>query len=250
MSDRPTILGIPFDATSLADAVARTQAALGGRTVFHVVTPGPEFLMTSRHHQRFAEVLRQADLSLPDGMGVIVAAKILGQAGLRRIPGMDFLDGLLRAAVSGGVAVFLYGAMPGVAEAAAKRLTKQYVGLKIAGIESGFRGWIRVPESFVAWRIRRSRAAVLLVALGAPEQELWIDRNRSQLGSVRVAMGVGGAFDFWSGQVARAPQLMQRLGLEWAWRLLQQPRQRWRRIVTATWSFMIAVLNEKRRSHA
>lgn len=250
MPARQTILGIPFDATSLAGAVERTLQAIDDRAVFHVVTPGPEFLMTSQHHQRFADVLRRADLSLPDGMGVIFASKILGQTGLRRVPGMDFLDGLLRAAASGGLEVFMYGAMPGVAEAAAKRLTKQYAGLKIVGVESGFRGWIRVPESFVTWRIRRSRAAVLLVALGAPEQELWIDRNRYQLGSVRVAMGVGGAFDFWSGLVARAPKLMQRFGLEWAWRLLQQPHRRWRRIVTATWSFMIAVLNEKRRSHA
>lgn len=249
MPERPTILGIPFNVTTPESAVQQTIAALDGQKLFHVVTPGPEFLMASRHHARFADVLRRSDLSLPDGMGIVFASKILGHNGLRRIPGMSYLDGVLRAAAKHGTGIFLYGAMPGVADAAARRLVQRWPSLKIAGVESGFRGWIRVPESFITWRIRRSGASILFVALGAPQQELWIDRHRDQLGSVRIAMGVGGAFDFWSGQIKRAPVVMQRLGLEWAWRFLQQPRQRWRRIITATWSFMIAVLQEKRRLH-
>jgi N-acetylglucosaminyldiphosphoundecaprenol N-acetyl-beta-D-mannosaminyltransferase len=90
----------------------------------------------------------------------------------------------------------------------------------------------------------------LLVALGAPKQELWIHNNRDRLQTVKVAIGVGGAFDFWSGSVLRAPVFVRRLGLEWIWRLFQEPRKRWRRIITATWSFTRAVLSEKRRLHA
>lgn len=250
MTERPTILGIPFDAVSVQMAVDRTLTALAGSAVFQVVTPGPEFLMTSRHHAQFREVLQRADLSLPDGMGVVLAAKYLGQPGLRRIPGMEYLESLLAELSRKQIPVFFYGGMPGVADEAVRQLSLRFSGLRIAGAESGFRKWLRVPEAYICWRIRQSGAAVVFVALGAPEQELWIDRNRERLGLVRIAIGVGGAFDFWSKRIRRAPVWLRRLGLEWFWRLLQEPGKRWRRILTATWSFTHAVLREKWRTHA
>lgn len=249
MSDRPRILGVPFDTVALGEAAARSRAALTGDRLFHVVTAGPEFVMASRSQPEFAETLKRADLSLPDGMGILVAAKILRVSGLRRIPGMAYLERLLSICAKDKASVFFYGAMPGVAQAAAAELVRRYPGLEVAGVESGLRGWLLVPDSCTAWKIRRSGARVLFVALGAPAQELWIDRHRARLGNVRLAVGVGGAFDFWSGRIRRAPLFFQKLGFEWAWRLLREPRKRWRRIVTATWMFLREVWREKRRLH-
>jgi len=245
MPVRPRILGVPFDTVAIDEAIARSRTALAGDRLFHVVTAGPEFVMASRARPDFAAVLERSDLSLPDGMGIVIAAKILRTPGLHRIPGMEYLERLLAVCVNDGVGVFFYGAMPGVAQAAAAQLIRRHPGLRVAGIESGWRGWLRVPDRYVAWKIRRSRARVLLVALGAPDQELWLDRHRSRLGDVRLAIGVGGAFDFWSGRIRRAPVVFQKLGFEWAWRLLQEPRTRWRRIATAVVAFPAAVLRDK-----
>lgn len=247
---RPTILGIPFDQVNMRDAVVRTRAAFNGNRLFHVATAGPEFLMASRHDPKFAAVMQQADLTIPDGFGVILAARLLGHQGLHRIPGMEYLEETMMACVQDGVSIFLYGAQPGVAEDAARNLVRRYPNLQIAGIENGFRGWLRIPDTYVCWRVRKSGARLLLVALGAPRQEFWIDRNRHQLGQARVAIGVGGAFDFWAGRIRRAPIIFRKVGLEWLWRFMQEPRKRSRRIYYATWKFLQAVLQEKRGHHA
>ncbi len=205
--------------------------------------------MAARHHLDFQSILSRADLSLPDGFGVVLAARFLGLPRLTRISGMDFLSAMLERAEHQGWQVFFFGAQPGVAEQAVVKLLKRYPRLPVAGTESGWRHWLRLPDAYVCWRIRRARPDILLVALGAPQQELWIDANRQRLGSVRVAMGVGGAFDFWSGRIRRAPRLVQRLGLEWLWRLLQEPRARWPRIMTAVFLFPLTMLREKWRLH-
>lgn len=205
--------------------------------------------MAARHHARFQSILSRADLSLPDGFGLVLAARFLGLPRLARISGMDFLSAMLERAADQGWRIFFFGAQPGVAEQAVAKLLKRYPRLGVAGVESGWRHWLRLPDVYVCWRIRRARPDILLVALGAPQQELWIDANRQRLGSIRVAMGVGGAFDFWSGRIRRAPRLLQRLGLEWMWRLLQEPRRRGQRIVTAVVRFPLAVLREKWGAH-
>lgn len=249
MTARPQLLGVPFDVVSLAQALDRTAAAIRGKSLFQVVTPGPEFVMAARHHDRFRSILSRADLSLPDGFGLVLAARFLGLPRLARISGMDFLNVMFKRAEAEGWRFFFFGAQAGVAEQAAAKLLKRYPRLSVAGVESGWRHWLRLPDTYVCWRIRRARPDILLVALGAPQQELWIDANRQRLGSIRVAMGVGGAFDFWSGRIRRAPRALQRLGLEWLWRLLQEPRARWQRIVTAVFLFPLAMLREKWRLH-
>jgi len=162
---------------------------------------------------------------------------------------MDFLTALLKRAAEKGWKVFLYGGRAGIAERAAQRLWRSFPQLKIVGVESGWRSWSRLSDRTIRRRIRQSQADILLVALGAPRQELWIDRHRSEFGSVCLAVGVGGAFDFWSGAVRRAPLRWQRLGLEWVWRFLLEPRKRWRRIQTATVGFSSAIFQQWWREH-
>lgn len=245
MKPRATILGIPFDAMTEKEALDRIAESITMRRWCHVVTPGPEFVMTARHNSRFQDILRQADLSLPDGTGILFAAKFLGQPALRRMSGMDFIAALCARAAQDGWRVYLFGGTNGVAVHAAAALMRQYRGLNIVGAGNEFRHWFRLPERLVCWGIRRRKPDILLVALGAPDQELWIDRNRNDLGTVRVAMGVGGAFDFLAGSSRRAPRLLQDLGLEWLWRLITEPRKRWRRIFTAVIRFPWAVVKEK-----
>lgn len=247
MTNRTSILGIPFDAVTRPAAVERVAGAIHGRQLFHVVTAGPEFVMAAKNNEQFRRVLQSADLSIPDGFGIILASRLLGRSRLQRVSGMDFLSALIQRAAVDGWGVFLFGASSGIAEQAAAYLLRQHPSLKVVGVDSGFRSGWRLPDKFITWRIRRSGAQLLLVALGAPKQEVWIDQHRRTLGRVRIAVGVGGAFDFWSGVISRSPRLLQQIGLEWLWRLFQEPRRRWPRIVTAIWRFPLAVLREKLR---
>ncbi|MBI4090239.1 MAG: WecB/TagA/CpsF family glycosyltransferase [Candidatus Kerfeldbacteria bacterium] len=247
MDTRPTILNVPFDAVTLPQALAQAEQALISGRFCHVVTPGPEFVMLARRHQPFAAVLRRSALSLPDGMGVILAARVLGLPALHRVAGTDFMQTLLVRAAEAGWRVYFFGCLrPGAIEHAAHQAVRAYPGLRLVGAESGWRGRWRLPDRVVTWRIRRAQPDLLFVGLGAPEQELWIDRHRSQLGRVAVAVGVGGAFDYLAGVVRRAPKPLRVLGFEWLWRLLRQP-QRWQRIITAVVRFPVAVLQERWR---
>ncbi len=250
---RPSILGVPFDAIALPAVIERIADAITHRAFCHVVTPGPEFVMRAQRDHAFADVVRTAELSLPDGMGIVFAAKALGLPPLTRVTGVDLMDGVLRTAADRQWRVYLYGTLrEGTIARAAAEATAKYRGLRIVGADSGFRRWMRVSDVVACWRIRRSRADVLFVALGAPEQDLWIARNRHRLGSVAAAAGIGGAVDYLSGALPRAPKPVRMLGLEWLMRLALQPRRRWRRIVTAVVKFPAAVVIEKLRggSHA
>jgi len=250
--NRPTILGIPFDPVTMDETVDRVGAAITRRVFCQIVTPGPEFIMRARHDAAFGDVIRSAELSLPDGMGVVFAAKALGLPPLTRVTGNDLMEGIFNEAVKRNWRVYLYGTLrEGTIARAAAAATAKHPGLHIVGADSGFRRWLRVPDAVACWRIRRSKADVLFVALGAPAQDLWIARNRHRLGDVMVAAGVGGSIDYLSGALPRAPKVFRMLGLEWLVRLVMQPRRRWRRIVTAVIKFPVAVLQEmvRRGSH-
>lgn len=245
---RPTILGVPFDTSSLSEVVDRVDRAIATRTFMHIVTPGPEFVMRARNDRRYADVLAHADLSLADGMGIQFAARALGIRGITRVTGNDLVLGVMERAVQKKWRIYLYGSTRhGDIEKAAAGAIRQFPGLDIVGTESGFRrGW-KIPDAVMCWRIRRSKAEVLFVAFGAPEQEYWIARNRHRLGNVMVAAGIGGAAVYLAGTMPRAPKIMRSLGLEWLARLAVEPRRRWRRIVTAVIEFPFAVIVSKYR---
>lgn len=200
-------------------------------TCRHLVTLNPEYVMLARRDGEFREVLRQADLATADGIGIVLAARWLypGKARahpLRRITGVDLVEKL---AGTGEARLFLLGGAPGIASRAAVRLTSQNPGFMPAGLWAGGSPEVRDdPESLA--RIRESGAGVVLVAYGAPGQIHWIARNQDALASlgVRLAIGVGGAFDYLAGAIPRAPGWMRRAGLEWLYRLVRQP-WRWRR---------------------
>ncbi|WP_026370645.1 WecB/TagA/CpsF family glycosyltransferase [Kallotenue papyrolyticum] len=238
------LLGVRIDDVDMDEAVARIEAMLRAGGTHHVVTVNPEFVMTAQRHPIFREVLCRADLAVPDGTGLLLAARLTGQRLRRRVPGVELCERLAALSARTGARLFLLGAAPGIAEAAAATLQQRFPGVVIAGCYAGSPR--PEDEATIRARLRQARPDILLVAYGSPAQDLWIARNQPELG-IPVALGVGGSFDYLSGAVPRAPRLMRRLGLEWFYRLLRQP-WRWQRIWTAVVRFPLAVLREHCRA--
>lgn len=219
------VLGVRVHAVTQAQAMAQVEAALDGGGSLHVATVNPEFIMAAQRDQAFRAVLDEVDLAVPDGVGLVVAGRLLGLPLPERVAGVDLVESIAERAARRGWRLFFLGARPGVALAAAEQLRRRYPGLLVAG---AFAGSPRPEEEeAILEQVRMARADVLLVAFGAPAQDLWLRRVRGRH-PARVAIGVGGAFDFISGRAQRAPRWLRRLGLEWLHRLYREP-WRWRR---------------------
>jgi N-acetylglucosaminyldiphosphoundecaprenol N-acetyl-beta-D-mannosaminyltransferase len=213
------ILGVRVDCLEMKETLERIEGFVGSGRLHQVATVNPEFVMRAQKDREFARVLEGADLCLPDGMGVVWAARRQGCPLGEPVAGTDLVGPLAALCARHGFRLFLLGAQPGVADELAVRLVAANPGLDVAA-HAGDPDASDDEESLR--RISDHRTDVLLVAYGAPAQELWIDRLHSRLG-VSVAIGVGGAFDYLTGRVARAPAWMRRAGLEWAYRLAHQP---------------------------
>lgn len=221
---RVDILGVGFDALDLSGAVAEIERRLDdGRRTF-VITANPEFVMLARRAPDVAALAQRADLVLPDGTGAVLASRILGEPLPGRAPGRLLIDVLAPTIARRSLSVFLLGAAPGIADTAAETLRRRVPGLRIAGTFAGAHD--RDAESLE--RVKAAGPDVLLVAFGMPRQERWIARNLDRLPGVRLAIGVGGVFDQLAGAVRMPPPAVHRAGLEWLWRLAQDP-SRWRR---------------------
>ncbi len=231
------ILGVRIDNVDLAAAVPRLLSMAASGRPHHVVTVNPEFIMIAQRDAVFREVLERADLALPDGVGILHAARVLGRPLRGRATGVDTVLALADASEKHPVSFFLLGGQPGVAEEAAARLVTRAPSLRIAGTYAGSPR--PEEEDTIVALVRRAAPDFLFVAYGAPQQDLWIARNLQRLG-VPVAMGVGGVFDYVSGRVPWAPATWRRLGFEWLYRLIHQP-WRWRRMLALP-RFALAVL--------
>lgn len=236
--ERTVLLGVPFDRVTMREAVTRVLVMLDGNAQSHVMTPNAEMLVAACRDEAFRAVLNAASLNVADGIGVVWMSRLIGRPLPERVAGVDLVR-RLAAELPERHGVFLLGAADGVAERAAAALIEANPRLTIAGTASGSPRDSDAPA--LLERIRASGAALLLVAYGAPAQDIWIHRHRSELPSVRVAIGVGGTFDFLAGKRRRAPLWMRRAGIEWAWRLWLEPR-RIGRIVTAVFVFPLLVL--------
>jgi N-acetylglucosaminyldiphosphoundecaprenol N-acetyl-beta-D-mannosaminyltransferase len=215
------------DALSLDEAARRIGALIAEGQRAQVVTLNPELVMRAQRDAGLAQIIRAARLVTADGVGVVWALRLAGQRIPERVTGVDLAAALAERAAATGAPIFLLGAAPGVAQAAAMALSQRYPGLRVAGC------WAGAPhprdDAAATARIRASGARVALVAYGAPAQELWIARNLPALPGV-VALGVGGALDLLAGHIPRAPGWMRAAGLEWLYRLARQP-WRWRRML-------------------
>jgi N-acetylglucosaminyldiphosphoundecaprenol N-acetyl-beta-D-mannosaminyltransferase len=229
--DRPgrrsvTILGIQIDDVTIDDAVQRVIEWAGSAAGRRVVTPNPEMVMAARRLPPFASVLNESDLAVPDGVGLWWASRLLGTPLRATVPGVDLVEALGPKAAILRHRWYLLGAAPGVAAQAGRVLARRHPGLVIVGAEAGDPR--PAADAAVIDRIRAAGPVnLLLVAYGAPAQEIWLARNLATSGA-SVGIGVGGTFNFLAGRSARPPAHVQHIGLGWLYRLATEP-WRWRR---------------------
>jgi N-acetylglucosaminyldiphosphoundecaprenol N-acetyl-beta-D-mannosaminyltransferase len=190
----------------------------------------------------YKATLRACDRVFADGIGLRLGGRMLGVELRDNVNGTDMYPLLCQAAAKAGRSLYLLGARPGVAAAAAAAMRTRFPGLIIAGARDGY--FSADEEDAVIEAINRSGAAILLVAMGAPRQEQWIARHRARL-LPPIAMGVGGLFDFYSGRIRRAPPWMRKTGLEWVYRLLQEPGRMWRRYLIGNPLFLYRVSRQR-----
>lgn len=223
------ILGIPVHMVTTTEVIELVREFMKKPRLHQIATVNPEFVMAAQEDGEFCRVLMEADLCIPDGVGLLLAGRWLGQPLPERVAGSTLVYLLAELSADEGWRLFLLGSAPGVAAEAGHKLQMKYPKLEIAGTFAGS------PEpkenEAIVQMINDSQADMLFVAYGAPKQDKWIARNRSALTTVRVAMGIGGSLDFITGRAVRAPQWVQNVGLEWLHRLYKEP-WRWRRMAS------------------
>jgi N-acetylglucosaminyldiphosphoundecaprenol N-acetyl-beta-D-mannosaminyltransferase len=238
------VLGVRVDDVTYPEALHILLDAIASRTPHVVTTPNPEFVMLARRDRVFRAALNHATLNIPDGIGLVLAARVGGDRLRQHVQGTDLVLMLAEASARAGHRWFLLGGFGDVATRAAHVLARQFPGLQIVGAEAGS------PLADDDPQVRAQIAAaapvdVILVAYGAPKQELWLDRNLAALG-IPVGIGVGGVFNYLSGDAPRAPGWVRKLHFEWLHRLLTQP-WRWRRQLALPAFGLLAVAEAVRR---
>ena len=219
------VMTITFDNITMEQAVETAMGHIAARSRCRVVTPNAEFALEAKKNPRFLNILNGSQLVLADGISVVLASRILGDPMQGRVTGVGFAQALAAAMAKEGRSIFLLGAKPGVAELAAQKLQETYPGLQIAGTHDGY----FKEEAPVVAAINAAKPDALLVCLGAPKQEYFMEDHDGEL-EVPVMAGLGGSMDVLAGKVQRAPEFYQKYGLEWLYRLVKEP-QRWRRMI-------------------
>lgn len=240
----PTLdfFGVTLANTTMGAAIDWIVERARARRPAQIAFVNPDCLNIAYRHAAYHRVLTQAARVLPDGIGIHLGCRILGLALRENVNGTDLFPRLCERCAGEGLSLYLLGARPGVAAAAAAEMQRRYPGLKIAGTRDGYFG--AADEAQVLAGINASGADILLVALGAPRQELWLAEHAAGLAPT-VRLGVGGLFDFYSGRIPRAPLWMREIGLEWTWRLIQEPGRMWRRYVIGNPLFLFRVWRQK-----
>lgn len=268
------VLKIRFDKVTLKEATEIAVKLAKSKNQSYITTPNPEILLESLKNPKFAKILNNSKLNIPDGTGILWATKYLDitknnkskfikilkwifslkihlfypkyiRSVLKeRVTGVDLMEKICEKAHRNNLKIYLLGAKEGTAEKVKGILEKKYSGIQIVGTFSGSPS--PEEEKEITNLIKESNANVLFVAYGAPKQELWIARNLKKMPQVKLAIGIGGAFNFIAGILKRAPEFMQKMGIEWLYRLFQEP-SRIKRIYNATVKFSIKVLKSSLR---
>ena len=225
-NEKIDIRGIYFDnvTTDECEAIIEELLSKGGDTCA-VYTPNAEIAQACVEDADLRKIINSAGLILPDGVGVVKAAKILGTPLRGKVAGVEFGEKTLEVAAREGKKVFFLGGKPGVAEEAAKKMREKYTGLDICGTNDGYFKKSGKESDAVASKIDGSGAEVLFVCLGFPAQEKWIYENKAKLPKVKMCLALGGSLDVYAGTVKRAPKIFIKLGLEWLYRLIKEPRR-------------------------
>ncbi len=246
--DKINILGTEINKINYQETLLKIEKFIADQKQHYIVTPNPEIILKASQDIYYRGVLNNASLSLADGFGLILGSWFLGDPIYHRVTGIDLTYKMTGLASKKGYKVFLLGGKEDAAQIAKTKLELKYKGLNIVGAEEGFQDVQKItPEenSKIIEKIKDSQAQILLVAYGAPFQEKWIYKNLRKIPNIKVAMGVGGTFDFISGKILRAPKIFRKLGLEWFWRLFMEP-VRINRILNATLKYSWNLLKWKK----
>jgi len=236
------ILGVRLDNMSMNAAVAWLVARARERRPTLAAFANPDCINTAQQNLAYRRVLQRADRVFADGSGIRIAARMLGQRMAGNVNGTDLFPELCQAAAREDLKLFLLGARPGLAEATADAMRARHPGLTIAGTMHGY--FDAADTGSVIEEINRSGADILLVAMGAPQQELWLARHAAAL-APPVRLGVGGLFDYYSGRIPRAPAWIREAGCEWIWRMACEPSRLWKRYLVGNPLFLARVLRER-----
>lgn len=236
MTEHISLFGIRVDVVTMAEAETMATEFVSLRQPHLIVTVNTEMVMVARQDPDLKRVVNNAALVVPDGAGIIWAARRLGRALPERVAGFDLVMRLLKLAPDRGYKLFFLGGAPGVAEAAAKAACRIFPGLQVVGTHHGY--FAADQDEQVLKMIAASQADILLAALGVPKQEKWLWNNMGRL-PVPLLMGVGGTFDVLAGAARRAPVWMQRAGLEWLYRLFREPWRARRMLVLPRFAWQV-----------
>ena len=245
------VRGLAFDNVTVAETLEMLMKRLRDGEQTALFTPNAEIVQACVDNPSLFPVIGSANLLIPDGIGVIKAAKILGTPLKEKVAGVVVGEKLAEALASAPeYKLFLMGGKPGVAEIAAAKLTEKYPGLQIAGVHDGYFKKEGEENEGVLEQIRQSGADVLYVCLGAPTQEKWIHNYRNTLPDVKILAGLGGSVDIYAGTAKRAPKIFIKLGLEWFYRLLKEPKRIGRmmnlpKFYFGTWMYKLRGCKEK-----
>jgi N-acetylglucosaminyldiphosphoundecaprenol N-acetyl-beta-D-mannosaminyltransferase len=240
--DMPPVLnffGIPVLNTTMAEAVRWIiDGSATGESPKQLAFVNPDCLNISWRDAEYKAVLLDVERVIPDGIGIHIGCRMLGQALRENVNGTDMFPLLCEAAADAGRSIYLLGARPEIAAAAGENMRKRFPALRLAGVRDGY--FSEQETTAVIDAVNQSGADILLVAFGVPRQDLWLHQHRARL-TPPVCLGVGGLFDFYSGRIARAPAWMREMGLEWVYRLMQEPGRMWRRYVIGNPLFLYRV---------
>ena len=234
------LLGFNIDNYTFEEAVSAAKELIDGHKVSQVVTINPEMFQSAEKDQNFANIIKEAEMVIPDGVGVKIALKLTGKD-VARIPGIDFAKRLLKEAASSGIPVAIVGSKEEVITKAVTNLQKEISGLNIVYYHNGYFN----NDEEIYNELKAKSPKLILVALGSPKQEQFI-YNAKKLLNPALMIGVGGSLDVWSGYVKRAPKIFQILGLEWLYRTISQP-SRFKRIFPTLPLFLIKVLSSNNK---
>lgn len=218
------ILGVRITKSSKRELLSRLAADLKHGRQIAIFTPNSQMLFAASKDRELRKLLNSSELNIPDGVGVRIAARLRGVR-LKSMSGIDLAEELLSVAASKGYRVFFLGAKRGVAKKAAENMHVRYPTLQICGMHHGYFDKSGAENADVLKKIRAAAPDILFVCFGFPVQEKWIAKNLASLPSVKLALGLGGSLDVWSGNLRRAPLLIQKAGLEWLWRTVLEPKR-------------------------
>ncbi len=222
MAERVKIFGVRFDNVTEEKAYQRFVGFLKQDQAAVIYTPNPEMVMNAQQNNQLKEALLEGDLVVPDGIGILFASKVHHLGLTDRVGGVDLAERMFKFLNAKRGSVYLFGGKPDVAEIAAFKLAEEYPNLNVVGTHDGYVD--AETEIEVIEDINTLKPDVVFVGLGSPKQELWIHRYKRLL-NCKVLIGIGGGIDVWAGHVKRAPKWMQKIGLEWFYRLLREPRR-------------------------